>query len=145
MSGSDIYYFLQGGNDKTCPIIWKSHKLKRVAKSPMAAETMALLEAAEHAQLLKVIILEVFGLKALPIVCVVDNKNLVDAANSSTTLEDNRVYIDVCAIREMIEKGEIDTVQHTVSSNQLADCLTKGTASSEKLVRVLEGRELIDV
>ena len=62
--------------------------------------------------------------------------------HSSTTLEDNRVYIDLCAIREMTEKGEIESVRLTLSGDQLADCLTKST---EKLVRVLEGRESIDI
>ena len=51
----------------------------------------------------------------------------------------------MCAIREMIEKGEIESVRLTLSGDQLADCLTKSTASSEKLVRVLEGRESIDI
>ena len=45
--------FLKGVNEKLAPLVWTSHRLKRVVKSAMAAETMALLEAAEHAMLLK--------------------------------------------------------------------------------------------
>ena len=33
---------LQGHNSKIAPLLWKSHKLKRVVKSAMGAETMAL-------------------------------------------------------------------------------------------------------
>ena len=136
--------FLQGSNRKSCPLTWKSHKLKRVAKSPLAAETMALVEAAEHAQLMKATIIEIFSLKSFPIVCCVDCKSLVDAVHTSTTLEDNRTYIDVCALREMVERDEI-SVKHVKAGNQLADCFTKGTSSPEKLLQVIEGRKLIDV
>ena len=44
------------------PLLWKSHKLKRVVKSAMSAETMALLEGAEHAILLKALIQEIIGI-----------------------------------------------------------------------------------
>ena len=136
--------FIQGSNRKSCPLTWKSHKLKRVAKSPLAAETMALLEAAEHAQLVKTTVMEMLGLDSFPIMCVVDSKSLADAVHTSTTLEDHRVYIDICALREMVEQGEV-TVKHVKSGNQLADCFTKGTSSPEKLLQVIEGRKLIDV
>ena len=136
--------FIQGSNKKSCPLTWKSHKLKRVAKSPLAAETMALLEAAEHALLMKATVMELLGLDTFPITCVVDSKSLADAVHTSTTMEDNRVYIDICALREMVERGDI-TVKHVKRDNQLADCFTKGTSSPEKLLQVIEGRKLIDV
>ena len=47
--------------------------------------------------------------------------------------------VDVCIIREMIEKQEVKSVSQCDSSSQLADCLTKVGASSEKLLHVLKG------
>ena len=48
-SGSQGGYiiFLVGDNDKCAPILWKSMKLKRVVRSTLAAETLALEEAVE--------------------------------------------------------------------------------------------------
>ena len=134
--------FLQGQNELMTLISWKSHKLKRVAKSAMAAETMAFLEAAEYATLLKCLVCEMYNIQQIPIVCVTDNKSLYQSSSSSSVIEDKRVYIDICAIREMIEKGDIE-IRLTPSKDNLADCLTKETASSEKLLRVLAGDEVI--
>ena len=136
--------FLQGANKLTSPLSWKSHKLKRVVKSPMAAETMAFLEAAEQALLLKAVLVEIHDIETLPIICVTDNKSLYDAATNSTTLEDKRLYVDMCAVREMIEENEIQ-IRLTTSANQLADCFTKGTASSDRLLQVLSGAEVVNI
>ena len=66
---------LQGGNSQIAPLLWKSHKLKRVIKSAMGAEKMALLEGAEHAILVKALIREIMCID-LPLVCISDNKSL---------------------------------------------------------------------
>jgi len=134
--------FLQGSNDNLSPpLIWRSHKLKRVVKSAMGAETMALLEGAEYVMLIKTIIKEI-TLIDLPIICISDNKSVVDAINSTSVLEDKRLYIDICALRQMIERKELNRIILTTSQNQLADCLTKATASSQKLIQVLSGEEI---
>ena len=41
--------FLQDTNDVKCPIYWESRKIRRVVKSTLAAETLALLDCAETA------------------------------------------------------------------------------------------------
>jgi len=133
--------FLQGSNDNLSPLIWRSHKLKRVVKSAMGAETMALLEGAEYVMLIKTIIKEI-TLIDLPIICISDNKSVVDAINSTSVLEYKRLYIDICALRQMIERKELNRIILTTSQNQLADCLTKATASSQKLIQVLSGEEI---
>lgn len=129
---------LQGGNSKTAPLLWKSHKLKRVVKSAMGAETMALLEGAEHAILIKALILEITCID-LPLICISDNKSLVTAVKSTKVIEDKRLYIDICALRQMVQREEIAELHLTTSKEQLADCLTKGTASPDKLLQVLSG------
>jgi len=42
----------------------------------------------------------------------------------------------------MIERKELTHILLTTSQNQLADCLTKATASSQKLIQVLSGEEI---
>ena len=138
--GGFIIFLVGESNRKGTPLLWKSHKLKRVVKSAMAAETMSLIEAAEHAMLVKALILEIFNLKeAVPIVCLSDNKSLIDAATSTKVLEDKRLHIDMCSLREMISNQDIKYIKWVSSNDQLADCLTKATASAEKLLQVMAG------
>ena len=47
--------------------------------------------------------------------------------------------MDICVLREMIEKKEISDINWADSASQLADCLTKLGASSAKLLDVLSG------
>jgi hypothetical protein len=135
--------FLQGENGKAAPVTWKSHRLKRVVKSAMAAETMALIEAAEHSYFIKRIIQEIYNLETntVPIICIIDSKQTYDAVSSSNVIEDKRCLVDVCAAREMIERGEVKEVRRLPKELQLADGLTKSTASSNLLMKVLSGEE----
>ena len=137
-----LIVFLAGAHNKFAPLVWRSHRLKRVVKSAMAAETMALLEATEHALLLKTILLEIYELapSQLPINCFIDSLQTLDAVTSTNVIEDKRTLIDVCAMRQMIERREVSSVQWIAKEKQLADCLTKSTASSELLVKVLSGK-----
>ena len=77
------------GNKKFSPISWKSRKLKRVVKSTLAAETLALEEALEASFMLKSLLCELFRLENnisnIPITCYTDNKSLVDTINSTKT------------------------------------------------------------
>ena len=74
-----------------------------------------------------------------PVYCYTNNKSLVDTNNSTKTLTEKRLKVDVCIIREMIEKQEVKSVSWCGSSSQLTDCLTKVSASSGKLLHVLKG------
>ena len=132
--------FLQGENGKAAPITWNSHKLKRVVKSAMAAETMALIEAAEHAYFVKQVTREIYDLgdEAIPILCIIDSQQTY-AVSSTNVIEDKRCYLDVCAVRQMIEREEVKEVRWLPKEKQLADGLTKAAASSELLMKVLSG------
>jgi len=139
--------FLQGSNGKACPLLWVSRKLKRTVKSAMAAETMAFLEAAEHAMLLRQLLSEILDIESanIPIVCCIDSKQVHDAVNSTKTCEDKRNQIDISALREMIENKEIEATRKVSSENNLADCLTKETAPADKLMRVISGATTLNI
>ena len=55
------------------------------------------------------------------------------------TLKEKRLKVDVCIIREILEKEKKKdiSVNWCTSETQLADCLTKATASPSKLSSVL--------
>ena len=135
--------FLVGENGKSSPLIWTSHKLKRVVKSPKAAETLAFQDAVEYGYLLKSVITEIYGLgvDSIPLICVTDNESLYDSLHSTATVDDKRLHIDICCLRGMMSRKEIAEVRLTTSEEQLADCLTKSTASSELLRKVIAGEE----
>ena len=132
--------FMKGENGNSAPIVWTSKKVKRVVKSPLAAETLAVQEAVEHATLVKAVICEMYDLEEseIPIVCITDSKSLRDTVHTTTVVEDKGLMIDLCCLREKIQ-GELITVKWVPAAKQLADCLTKSTASAALLMKVLAG------
>lgn len=132
-SQGGMVIFLRGVGEKRCPIFWQTRKIRRVVKSTHSAETLALLECAETAVYLANLLQEVSGCAKLKIKCFVDNKSLVDALHSCKSVEDKRLRIDIAVLRDMLEQGEIDEIFWVESGQQLADCLTKKGASTERL------------
>lgn len=134
-SGSQggVVIFIRDGAGRRCPVFWHSRKIKRVVKSTLSAETLALLEGAEAAIYLSRVLSEISSCRALKIYCYVDNKSLVDALYSCRNIEDRRLRIDIAVLKDMLEKKEITEVSWIDKSQQLADCLTKKGASVERL------------
>ncbi|KAK3873855.1 hypothetical protein Pcinc_021147 [Petrolisthes cinctipes] len=125
--------FLRDASEARCPIFWQTRKIRRVVKSTLSAEALALLECVETAVYLASILSELSGSGKFKIKCFVDNKSLVDALYSSRSVEDRRLRIDIAVLQDMLERGEIDGVSWVDTSQQLADCLTKKGASTERL------------
>ena len=131
----------------TCPIHWQSRKIKRIVKSTLAAECLALQEACETAFYLKTVLTEILNRskKDIHIDCFTDNKSLVDSLHSSKTLEEKRLILDEAVIKDMMQKEEINKIQWVDNEKQIADSLTKATASSEKLRDVLQRGNVSDL
>ena len=125
--------FLRDNCGTRCPIYWQSRKIRRVVKSTLSAETLALLDCAETAIYLANLLSEISGCERLRIMCYVDNKSLVDALYSCKHVDDKRLRIDVAVLQDMLEKREITEVSWVDKGQQLADCLTKRGASTEQL------------
>ena len=69
--------FLSDLDGNRCPLSWQSQKGHRVVKSTLAAETLALLDAAEAGMYLANLITEVMCLECPPLIkCYADNKSL---------------------------------------------------------------------
>ena len=143
-SQGGLIVFLQGSNGKYMPLAWQSRKLKRVAKSTLTAETLALQEGIEVSIMIKWMLLEILKIdtnnEILPITCITDSKSLHDAVYSTKEVTEKRLKIELCAIREALEKREIESVVWINTKDQLADCLTKEGASREKLYDALCGK-----
>ena len=72
--------FLVAENGKCAPLTWQSRKLRRVVKSTLSAETMALMEGVECSILLRAIFRELIGqTNEIPIFGIIDSASLIDS------------------------------------------------------------------
>ena len=128
---------------KCCPLSWQSHRIKRITRSTLAAETLAMVEAAESAILLSHILGEIIhgSKQTVPIKCFTDNKSLYDTSNTTKTLLDKRLRVDMSSLREMCDDGTI-TLQWIEKSEQISDVLTKKGAAAYKLLNILRRGQL---
>ena len=83
-SQSGYLIFLVGENRKSSLINWQSKRIKRVVRSSLAAETLALSDAIDDGVYISELISELFfnGSKQIPIEVYTDSKSLFDALNS---------------------------------------------------------------
>ena len=61
--GSQGGMIKEGSNGKDMPVTWQSRKLRRVVKSTLTAETLALQEVSEVAFMIKCTLLEILNFK----------------------------------------------------------------------------------
>jgi hypothetical protein len=112
--------FMKGTNGKYSPICWRSRKLKRIAKSTMAAECQALSEGADEVFAIRGFLRELMGTEInLPIVMRTDNNNLAQSAYSTKMVSDKRLQMDISLLREMLEKEELKAVEWVPTEGQL--------------------------
>ena len=82
--------------------------MKRVVRSTLAAETLALVEAVDIAFYLGCVLSEILynGSKKLeiPIQCYVDNKSLWENTHSTKNVTEKRLQIDLGSVKEMLAK-----------------------------------------
>ena len=89
--------FLIDFHNKCCPLIWNPSKVKRVVRSTLAAETLALNEGCETA----------LHLEHIPITCITDNKSLYDVTNSLTSTTDRLLRVEIATIRQLCERKQV--------------------------------------
>ena len=131
---------LVGENNKSCPILWESKKIKRVVKSTLAAEALSLSEAIDSAEYIGFIISEIVLRKSnnvIPIECYIDNYSLFENLYSTKSVSEKRLRIDLASIKEKIQKGLV-SVKWIESCKQISDCLTKRGANPYPLINVLQ-------
>ena len=98
--------------------------------------------AVEYAFLLKSLLIEVYKIDNthIPVISIIDNSSLHQSLYSTNVIDDKILDVDICSMRDMLlSRNDISEVKLTSSQDQLADCLTKGTASTERLMQVMAG------
>ena len=139
--------FLCDNKGACMPVAWSSNKVKRVVRSTLAAETLALTEGADTAFFVAALFKEVYtnnkGDNAM-VNCFTDSRSLFEVTGTSNLVSDKRLRVEVAAIREMIDKGEI-TINWVGKESQLSDSLTKKGASASLLLKVLKEGNLSQI
>ena len=125
-------------------INWLSRRLKRVARSTIAAETLACTDACDESILLSHQISELLNCQSVPIILVIDNESLANAVRSTTSVEDKRLRIEVSYLRQLLNRKEVAGIKWVPTEHQLADCLTKQGAKSDDLIAIAKQQMRID-
>lgn len=134
--------FLADKFKMSSPISWKSNKIRRIARSTLAAETLAFTDGADTACFVNELCEELSLIPRKSIInTYTDNKSLHDSACTTSQISDRRLRVEMSAIREMKEKGEID-LQWINKEGQIADCLTKKGASCVNMMTSLKNGKL---
>lgn len=127
-----------GNNNKYMPIAWQSKRIRRVVKSTLAAETLAMVDMSEACLFYRKLLLELLHLKDetenIKIICKTDNSCLYDSVHSSTQILDKRLRIEMAILREMLDRKEIAEFSWTPTDEQIADSLTKKGVPSFKIL-----------
>ena len=131
--------WLVGDYNICCPLSWRANKIKRICRSTLAAEKMALVEGLEECQYLRALLYELqIFITENYISCYVDNMSLCDAVYSMKLVDDKRLRIDITSMREMMKNGDIKQICWCPADQQLANRLTKWGASVKELLDNLE-------
>ena len=125
-------------------IKWNSKKISRVVKSSLAAETLALLEAADNAFYIQKLLESITCVPdSNQIRCFTDNMSIVEHISTTTcNLSDFRLRVDMSCLRDMVKRKEIYSLTWVDKRYQIADCLTKSTASSKNLMDILQNNKI---
>ena len=130
------------------PLIWRSHRMRRVVGSTLAAETQSLLNGLGHAEWIAAHFAEArfpdfdvtkrsLFLRHFQIQCIVDAKSLYDhliSLSSPSSVEDKRCGFDLVISRQCMQRLGA-TIRWAPTNRQLADALTKDSADPVDLLR----------
>ena len=131
------------GNSEPCAVAaWRSWKLRRVATGTLSAEGQGL-EVCAQALLMAGKLLEfLWGIRIQKDLRN-DHNGLIQHLTSIQMIDDVRTAVQVGAVKDMLQSGELDSCEHVSGLVNYADCLTKEPekAISDKLLReLLQGR-----
>lgn len=134
-SGSDYkcqlgYIILLMDAYNRCSILqFSSHKSRRVTRSSLAGETIALADAFDNVFLLQHDLQRILG-KQIPILMMTDSKLLFDVITGNKYTTEARLMVDIAAVREAYNQRTISNIALIERAYNIADPLTKITHSN---------------
>ena len=127
--------FLADQYNRCCPIEWKSNRLKRVVRSPLAAETLACSDCVESDIFLASALKEILK-REIRIVHYTDSQSLLDNLKSKKTVSDKLLRVDINLIKESMERNHVE-VKWIEGERNLSDVMTKAGVNSKPLLNTL--------
>ena len=124
MAGYSMY-LTDGSAEDVETDINESRKLRRVARSTFAAETLMATDAIDATYPLQYLWMEVFG-EQIRTECHTDCRSLYDHAHLHKQITEKLLLVEINSIRESINTGELDNLKWIHSKAQYADGLRKG-------------------
>nr|XP_006819397.1 PREDICTED: uncharacterized protein LOC102808646 [Saccoglossus kowalevskii] len=135
--------FLRAQSGKFSPICWNSRKIRRVVRSTLAGETLAMADAIDAGVFIATLYAELTtGIpdpETLSLTCITDCKSLYEAIRSTKLVSEKRLRIEISGIKELVESKQVKEVIWSDTTKQLADCLTKKGASLQLMKTLEEG------
>ena len=126
------------------PIAWSSIKLKRVARSTIAVETLALSDGCDTSYFMVSLAKEIIFMKQhnnINVEAFTDNRSLYKTLLTTKSILDKRLRVEIAALREMCEKNEL-IINWVEKQHQLSDVLTKRGASPQSLIETIQKGKL---
>ena len=140
--------FLKGMNGKINPVTWQSKKIRRVVRSTLASEALALADGVDCvisiAMLLNELLFDKYNANKIPIKCYVDNNDLYQAIYSEKHVTERRLRIELNSLKQLIHSGEITTINWVQTNDQIANVLTKNGASGQNILECFKNG-IIDI
>jgi transposase InsO family protein len=119
-----------------CVLSFRSFKSKRIARSSMAAETMAFADTFDASFAIKHDLESMLG-QRIPLLILTDSRPLFDVLVCAKYTTEKRLMIDISAAREGFNRRDITNVCLIRSEHNVADAMTK-FSSNNALNRLLE-------
>ena len=141
--------FLSTGTEAGC-LTWAANKASRVVSSTLEAETLALFDGLNHAELLRGIVAELmFGSDSeehlISIVAFTDSNQLAQSLYSTKHVSNYKLQRDIENIKQRLVRGIVSEVRWVPTEQMIADPLTKKGADCSKLDYVLETGKIFKI
>ena len=136
--------WLMDNTGQCCSAVWNAHKIKRVVRSTLAAETLSLEEGLEASFYYREMLENILGLepRTITIEANVDNKSAIEAILSTRLVEDKRLRVEIAAIKESLQFHDVNRIQWVPGHLQWANPMTKQGASGFNLLKVLQSGKM---
>jgi Reverse transcriptase (RNA-dependent DNA polymerase) len=131
---------LSDGTGLCCILSFRSFKSRRVARSSMAAETMAFANTFDAAFAIKHDLESMIG-KFIPLLILTDSRPLFDVLICAKYTTEKRLMIDISAAREGFTRRDITNVCLIRSEHNIADAMTK-LASNAAMLNILKTNQV---
>ena len=132
-----LFNTLVGENETFSILNWQRKRIKQVARSLLAAETLALSDAIDDGIYIWVISELVFNeAKHISIEICTDSKSLYDNLKSKKNVTEKRLAINIAILQELLELKIVSKLYCIDTRCQLANVLTKKGASLKELLYI---------